>query len=625
MPTLNHKATVVILLIITLSICGFHGVIGFEFVDYDDNGYVFENPHVLSGLSLEGVRWSFTALHEANWHPLTWLSHMLDVELFGLDPAGHHLVSLWLHIANSVLLFLALYSPTNRLLLSGIVAASFAIHPLHVESVAWVAERKDVLSTFFWLSAMLAYGTYAKRPTAVRYVLVSILFILGLMAKPMVVTLPFVLLLLDYWPLKRYAASDTGSLGPFLKRFGRLAFEKTPLLILSVLVSILAYIAQTTGDAIVSLDTLPVMDRFANAALAYGAYLAKTVWPRHLAFFYPHPESIRWDLVLLSVFLILFITWMSFRYWRRYPFFPVGWLWYLGTLLPVIGIVKAGFQGMADRYTYIPLIGVFVAAVWGVAALLKPTRYGRVIGGISVIPVLILLTTGTWLQTRHWENTFSLCTRAIDVTKDNYLAHLVIAKPLLRSGKLEEAVMHLNRSFRIKPSKNAAASLGVALSRMGNAPRAIAYYQTAVAMDPGYSLGHYNLGKLHFLQGNDRQSIAHFQNALRADPGMALAMYNLSWLRGTSPDADVRNGEEAVGYGAETARLTRYRQPLAFDALAAAYAESGDFSEAVSHAERGIDLATALDMSDLATEIKKRLQLYQEGKPFRQPVSLRIP
>ncbi len=361
----------------------------YEFVNFDDDKYIIENFHVQKGLTRDSVIWAFTATHVSNWHPLTWLSHMLDFQLYGLNPSGHHLTNVFFHLVNTLLLFLVLKLMTGALWRSGLVAALFAVHPLHVESVVWVAERKDVLSTLFWMLTLWAYLGYTKRPGVKRYLVILLAFALGLMAKPMLVTLPFVLLLLDYWPLKRIelgqsaiglpAASQPSTIAnkPGAQAF-RLLLEKTPMFVLAAVSSVVTFIVQKSGGAVGALETYPFKIRMANALLSYVIYLKKMIWPQNLAVFYPHPgQSLpMWQAAGAGLLLVV-VSIAVIRAGRRYPYLPVGWLWYVGTLVPVIGLVQVGDQAMADRYTYVSLIGLFIVVAWGVPDVARSWRYGK--------------------------------------------------------------------------------------------------------------------------------------------------------------------------------------------------------------------------------------------------------
>ena len=429
--------------------CAFWQVARCDFINFDDHVYVTENSHVLNGLTIEDLRWAFTVGYAGNWHPLTWMSHMLDVQIFGLNPAWHHLTNLLFHIANTILLFLVLFRMTKGLWQSAFVAALFGIHPVHVESVAWVAERKDVLSTFFWLLTMGAYIRYVEQPLFKRYLVLIACFAIGLTSKPMLVTLPFVLLLLDYWPLRRFeqqapvlnmppeetkekkrkresrtrqpvgqlAEGQTSysfrpaSIGPILR-------EKIPLFGLAALSCLLTYAAQQREGAVISTDALPLSGRIAHAFVSYAVYIGKMFWPADLAVFYPYPSSWPQWQTALAVLLFAAVTAVVILCGRKYGYLRMGWLWYAGTLVPVIGFVQVGRQASADRYTYIPFIGLFVIIAWGIPDLIKKWRYRRQALAASSIVALSCFFAATWLQVGYWQDSITLYDHSLAVTSD---------------------------------------------------------------------------------------------------------------------------------------------------------------------------------------------------------------
>jgi tetratricopeptide (TPR) repeat protein len=536
-----HRAVFICLALIVAVLAVFWQVHGHDFVDFDDLVYVVDNPHVRAGLTLKGIAWAFTAFHAANWHPLTWLSHMLDCQLFGLNPAGHHLTSVLLHLANTLLLVLVLYRMTGAIWRSSLVAALFAIHPLHVESVAWVAERKDVLSTLFWLLTMLAYLGYVKRPSPGRYLLALFVFACGLMAKPMLVTLPFVLLLLDYWPLARIhrGQPDDGenSQPHALKGFGphpvpllRLFWEKVPFLALSAVSSVVTVIAQKSGAAIGSLDTLPLKIRLANAVVSYVIYMRKMIWPHDLAAFYPHPgDSLTWWQIAGAGLLLICITLLVVRGARRHPYVGTGWFWYLGTLLPVIGLIQVGAQAMADRYTYVSVIGLCVVVAWSLGDLARTWRYGRIASGVVAGTALFVLTICTWKQVPHWRNTVTLFDHALAVTANNYVAHNNLANALVSQNKLQDAIAHYARAIEIRPAyADAYSNMGVLLARQGKMAEASAYYARALHLKPNLAEAHHNLASALVSQGRLQDAMAHYARAIEIKPTYAMAYNNMA-------------------------------------------------------------------------------------------------
>ena len=618
--TTNHQRSLVCLLLVLVTLITYWQIGSHGFVNLDDGDYVFENPHVLSGLTMENVIWAFTRSHSANWHPLTWLSHMLDVEWYGLRPGGHHWTNLEIHLANGLLLFLVLHLMTGSLRPSGFAAALFLLHPLHVESVAWIAERKDVLSTFFWFLSMGAYIRYVHSTLKRYYLMLLLFFVLGLMAKPMVVTLPFVLLLMDFWPLKRFQEASSGlSPASFRRELGQCIVEKIPLFTLAGISSFITYSVQKTAGAVLSHETIPFTSRVANALVAYLDYFAKTIWPRDLAVFYPHPESIPLWLVFLSCIVLTALSLLFLSQWRRFPFLIVGWLWFLGTLVPVIGLVQVGLQKMADRYTYIPIIGLFLMVAWGISEILPTKGYRKALGtsiaGVVLLPLIIL----TWYQVGVWKDSISLFSHTLAVTEGNFMAHYALGRPLMRRGEVDEAMDHYIRALRIRPTfKEAHSGLGIALTRKGDLDGAIQHHMAALQIDPYFGKSHYNLAKIYGRQDRADQAVFHYGKALQIDPDMKSALYNLSWLLATHADETHRDGTRAVQLAEKLGALTHFKEALVYDALAAAYAETGQFDKAIASAEEGIDLAVLFGPPELLAGLEQRLKLYLVGMPFRQ-------
>jgi tetratricopeptide (TPR) repeat protein len=536
----------------------FRQVGGHSFISFDDGSYVYENPHVLGGLSQEGIGWAFTTFDAANWHPLTWISHMTDVQLFGLDAGWHHRVNVLFHLANTTLLFLVLWRLTGGLWQSAFVGALFAVHPLHVESVAWVAERKDVLSTLFWLLTMGAYLGYVRRPGVRRYLSVAVFLALGLMCKPMLVTLPFVLLLLDWWPLGRMSQE-----GPPGSRQWRLSMpmvflrirEKLPLLALSAMSCIVTWMAQGKGKAVSSLEVVPLGFRVSNALVSYVAYLRKAIWPASLAMFYPHPSSLHADFPAWEVAgAVLFLGAVSFlvlREGERRPYLAAGWLWYLGTLVPVIGLVQVGTAALADRYTYVPLIGVFIAAAWGVAEMLSGWRWRRLALCLSGGAIVASLSWAAWIQAGYWRDNITLYSRAAAVTEKNWMAMTSLGAAYEVAGKPQEAIHYYREVLRIKPEyTHAWYNLGVVSDKLGRHQESIGYYREVLRIDPDYVDAWYNLGLASAKLGQFREAIGFFGETVRIKPDYALAWYNLGL-------ASVKLGElrEAIGYFRESLRI----------------------------------------------------------------------
>ncbi len=500
-----------------------------EFINLDDDLYVTDNPHVQSGLGWANAGWAFTTERAMYMHPLTWVSHMLDCSLYGLHPWGHHLTNLLFHAAASVLLFLALRLLTGRLWPSAAVAALFAVHPLHVESVAWVSERKDVLSAFFWMLALGAYGLYVRRGGAVRYAAVVVAFVLGLMSKPMVVTLPFVLLLLDYWPVNR--VDRAAPLSVMARRTAWLALEKTPLFLITVLSCVSTLVMQVRGNNLSFGENVPFAARGANAVVVYVLYLVKTVWPSGLALFYPHPLARPlWQVAGATVALAA-ITLFCLRHARRRPYLIVGWLWYLGTLVPVIELVQAGKFSHADRYTYIPLIGVFIMAAWGVADLAAvwhvPRRVVSVASGIT----LVLLTVCAGVQTGHWRNNDTLFNHAIAVGQGSSHAFNILGALEMGRGHHEKARAYLTRAVDLDPENaNALNNLGKLAMDEKRYEDAEVFLKRALDVDPKCFNALFNMGVLALGRGRHDEARSYLEKALSLNPDYVDALYNLGMV-----------------------------------------------------------------------------------------------
>ncbi len=470
----------------------------FAFVSVDDGRYVSENPIVLRGLTTEGVRWAFSAFHAGNWHPLTWLSHMLDVELFGPDAGWHHRMNVLIHLVNTLLLFAVFRAMTGSVLRSALVAALFGVHPLHVESVAWVAERKDLLSALFWILTMGAYLRYVRRPRPARYLAVMATFAAGLLCKPMPVTLPFALLLLDWWPLGRMSR---GGFPHPLSRHSRgsapvrLLREKLPLLGISAGSCAVAFLAQAKGE---SISSLSLGSRVANALLSYVVYLKNTAWPSSLAVFYPNPFSMgagipSWQVAGAAVILVL-SSFLVLRAGKRHPFLPVGWLWYLGTMIPVIGLVQVGSQALADRYTYVPLVGIFLAVSWGGAEIGEGLRYRKQALGAAAGLLLAALSIAAVTQAGYWRNSVTLFSRAVSVTEGNWFAWYGLGIHYGDVGRHREAVSCYREAVRIRPDfAEGWNNMGADYEGLGQYEQAVICYGKALRIRPGYADAWYNL------------------------------------------------------------------------------------------------------------------------------------
>jgi tetratricopeptide (TPR) repeat protein len=513
---LSKRVLLACVALIAASVAIYAPVSHFGFVTWDDPEYVVGNVHVAQGLTWQGARWALTSLDEANWHPVTWLSHMLDVQLYGMNAGPQHVTNLLIHILNTLLLFGLLYRMTGALGRSTFVAGLFAVHPLHVESVAWISERKDVLSTLFWLLTMWAYVAYVRRPGRGRYLPMLLLFALGLMAKPMLVTLPFVLLLLDFWPLQRGL------------ELPRLVKEKLPLFALAAISSVVTVLAQRHGGAVAGLERLPLGIRLTNAPASYLAYIGKMLWPVRLAAFYPLHASTPVLQVTLGALLLIGVTILAFRAGQRHGYLLVGWLWYVGTLIPVIGLVQAGSQSMADRYTYVPLIGLFLIAAWGVPELVARWRYGRVALPFVAMCVLLMCTALARAQVGYWSDSAALWQHALEVTEDNYVAHASLGKVLLDEGKAGEAIPHFTETLRIQPNYvEAKNNLGMALAWSGKLDEAAQQFAGALRIKPEFPEAQSNLGMVLMSQGKLDEAAQRFAEALRIKPDFVQAQNNL--------------------------------------------------------------------------------------------------
>jgi tetratricopeptide (TPR) repeat protein len=518
-----------VLALVTLAVylpAVYHG-----FVEYDDQQYVTENPRVQAGLTWTGLAWAF-GFHAGNWHPLAWLSHMMDCQVFGATAGGHHLTNVLLHAASTLLLFSVLNRMTNAMWRSAVVAALFAWHPLHVESVAWVAERKDVLCAFFWMLTLWLYARYAAKPSIARYLFALGSFVLCLMSKPMGVTLPFVLVLLDYWPLKRFTIYDS--------RFTifKTLLEKIPFLILSAIASVLTLRAQEL--AIVSTAGLPVSQRIAHALAACNHYLTALFVPRNLAVYYPYQIHLPTLTIVCALIVLGLTTLLAITNLRRRPYLIVGWLWYLGTLVPVIGLVQVGDQAWADRYTYLPLIGLFVMLVWLIGDLIK----SRIVLQSLCIIAALALAAATSAQLSYWQNTRTLFEHTAKVTQRNYMAVTILGSLLAKEGKLNEAMEHYQTALRYSPTfPEAHFFLGNALDEQGRLDEAIAEYQKALWFRPTQEQTHIFMGMALAKQKKYDEAMAHYTAALKLNPDSAVAQNNLARLLHTLGRFD-----EAVGH-----------------------------------------------------------------------------
>jgi cytochrome c-type biogenesis protein CcmH/NrfG len=561
----------------------FGQTLGHDFVNFDDDRYVYENTQVSRGLTLDGFKWLLTHSHASLWHPLTTLSHMADSQIYGLKPRGHHFTNVVLHNLGAILLFLVFRGMTGSIWRSAFVASIFAIHPMRVESVAWIAERKDVLSGVFFMLTLAAYLRYARKPSLGRYVTMSIFLACGLMSKATFVAVPVVLLLLDYWPLQR--ARD-------FPASRRMIVEKIPLFVLSAAASAATMFAQTVTMA--SLEQLPLLPRLKNAAVSLVAYLRQMFWPTDLAVFYPHPhDQLNIWVVLMAAMLIVAITLIAILAHQEYPYVFVGWFWYLVLLVPVLGIVQAGLQARADRFTYLPHIGITMLLTWMCADLTQRWRNRQIILASAATCAIAVSMILAYKQTTHWRDSISLWEHALAVTPENQTAHHNLAAALWSKGRTAEANKH---------SRSAA----------------IAHARATLKDFPFDVPTHNDLGVLLVQNGDVRAGVEQWEISLQLNPDDGNALNNLAWVLATYPADAIRDGKRAVELAVKATTLPGGEVPIVLRTLAAAYAESGDFSKAIDTAKHAIDLATAQNNTSLLATLRHEIELYQARTPYRE-------
>ena len=570
----KYKLFIICLLPVVLTLVFYLRVANYEFVNYDDLAYVGENKNILPGLTFDGIKYAFTTNWTANWHPLTWLSLMLDCQVSENTARMCHLTNLFFHLANTLLMFIVFYSMTSCPWRSAMVAALFALHPLHVDSVAWVSARKDVLSTFFWLLTMGAYVHYTHQRSVSRYILIVLPFVLGLMAKPMLVTLPCVLLLMDYWPLKNKNVSV---------KF--LILEKLPLFTLTALSSVVTFFVQRSVGVVKSLESLDIHSRFANATVSYMLYIYKMIWPVKLAVFYPHPINIPVIQEIIAFALLLIITILVIWLGRKYRYLLVGWLWFLGTMIPVIGLIQVGIQQLADRYTYVPLTGLFIMITWTMWDLLAKKYFGKVLLAIASSSILVILSVFTWFQVSVWQNNETLYRHALKVTQKNYLAHNNLAVYLNQLERKDEAIYHWQKAVKIRPAyKEAVSGLGPKLIERGKLDQAVSMYQCylqSVKSDPG---AYKNLADAYFKKNNFDLALKYYQKALDlnlATPGLfnnyASTLYKKQKV------------EPALQYYNKALNLDPDYK-AAHNSIAVVYYYQGNYKQAAKHYKRATEL-----------------------------------
>ncbi len=681
----EHQRTAWVAAVLMLGTALLYGpVAAFDFINFDDGQYVLNNDHLNIGFSWPGLRWCFQAGYASNWHPLTWMSHMLDCQLFDLRPGPPHVVNVLLHAANSALLFLALKRLTGAFWRSAMVAALFAWHPLHVESVAWIAERKDVLSAFFWMLALWAYAGYAEnlkvRSSKFKsyYGLTLLFFALGLMAKPMIITLPCVLLLLDWWPLGRFAPDAP-------RPVSRLILEKLPLFLLGAGSAVLTILAQNRGGAVATLEFVPLATRVLNALVSYLRYVEKLFWPANLSVIYPLGFKLPALEVSLALVLLAGVSALALAFWKSRPYCLVGWLWFLGTLFPVIGLVQVGGQSMADRFAYLPSIGIFMIACWAAHGLTHRWRRQRALLMPGAALVLAACVMQTKAQLGYWRNSGTLfqhalaidtnnyiahscygcylrdlgqleparieCQRAIEITPTYVLGYSALSGVLERQGRKEEAMTALRDGLKIRPDCSGARCdlakllfeknlyleaeaeleeglkldptdaglhlfLGHALACQHKYDAAEEQFARGARLDPEDPASHYQWALALAAQRKIPGAMAQYRAALQLHPDFANALNNLAWLLAASPDPRLRDGAEAVQLASRACALTHTNEAIKIGTLANACAEAGRFAEAVAWAEKAREVALAHGQTEVAEQNLELQKLYQRHRAF---------
>jgi hypothetical protein len=666
-----RRTIFICLLLAGVTLAIYWPVRNYGIVYYDDPLFISETPEINAGLTWHSLWWALSGVLVANWHPVTSLSFVLDHQFFGTNPGAEHVVNVLFHTASAVLLFLVLQRLAGCPWRSAAVAAIFAWHPLRVESVAWISERKDVLSVFFMMLTLLFYTRFAQA-TSLRtgtldaksgdkesgfwrlgsgdYWLSLGFFALGLMSKPMLVTVPFLLVLLDVWPLGRWRIADWGlrsqkNSAPQLpgattgrieterseggSTLNQLLFEKWPFFLLSAVFSVLTYALQKTHAAVVQLSRLGLEERLANAATSYLQYLAKLFWPAKLAVIYPYPKSLDTMEVWLAALLLLAVSVLCVCQLFRRPYLAVGWFWYLGTALPIIGLVQVGGQAMADHYTYIPLIGPVIGLVWLVAELGRANSFRKYLLAPATVIILVVCVISARWQVQLWENTVTLCEHTIAVTTDNPSAQFCLGVGLEQEGRLSEAMVHYRIQAALSPlDYRVHYSLARVFGKQGRWAAVIGEYNAAADMgaNPDDYVAHLNLADALTHLGREQEAVVQLDEALRIKPDSTEAMNNLAWVLATSPEAGVRDGKRAVELAERACKLTQYKKTIMIGTLAAAYAEAGRFDDAITTAEKACILASDSGKQNLLKKNRELLNLYQNHQTYRdktdQPGSL---
>jgi tetratricopeptide (TPR) repeat protein len=623
-----------IVVLLALTFWSFWPITGADFLNFDDPDYVTNNPQVQGPLNLTAITWAFSTTKTGNWIPLTWLSHMLVAQVADSKPYAHHFANLILHSLNTILLLFLLQRATRQFWPSFLASLLFSVHPIHLESVAWISERKDVLSTFFLFLSIVFYVIYAERrskslatrsitvvhpvnqSTSVLPYLASLFtFVLSLMSKSMPVSLPFILLLLDFWPLHRFSPE---------KRLDKkitwspLLFEKLPFLVISLIFSVITVYSQRSAGATQLSEELPFYDRLSNALISYCRYFSKLFWPEHMAVFYPHP--LHWPLwqVAASLLLLLLISTLAWQKRTAYPFMFVGWFWFLGTLIPVIGLLQVGYQAMADRYTYLPSIGFFFICSWFSVALAARRPALKTVTIFLVSFCVLALSLSTRAQSRNWLSSETLFRHALTVTTNNAVAHQYLGEALLQQGRYPEAEEQFLAALSIRPGyPDAKANYALTLAQEGKLDEAAQRLSSLLKESPDDANLHFNLAVVFQQKGDVPSAVAHYHEAIRLTSDYADALNNLAWILATNPKPELRNGEQAVQLATQACKLTHFKKPIYLGTLAAAQAERGLFSDAIETARKAVSVAEQTGQTELASKNQELLQLYSRHQPFR--------
>jgi len=643
--------------LIILTFVALGGVLDLQFVSYDDPDYITSNHLVQQGLTFEGLSWAFGRIHgtETYWHPITWVTHMFDCQFFGLNPKGHHLTSLLFHAGNVVLLFIFLNGATKSPWTSAAIAGLFAVHPLQVESIAWVTERKNLVSTFFSLLTLISYSRFITSKKVGRYILTLVLFALALMSKPAVVTLPCVMLLLDFWPFRRMTIFDQNgrvNLQTVLKSKS-VFVEKIPFLLLSMVSSTLTLAAHQDLGMLAPATKPPLELSLGNIFVSYVTYIRKFFLPNDLAVFYPFPTSIPISETFGCIGLLAAITFFAIFVARKSPYVTVGWFWFVGVLVPMTGIVHVGIQAMADRFMYLPIIGLLVAICFGVRNWLANKKFTWGAGAVVTGGALVICVAVARAQVPHWKNDYEMFEHARQVTKDNYMAYTAVGGIYLRQGDFDRAMTNFAVALEIRPTfpdihlslgyamlyrgrfsdaekeflealrlqpryPEARVNLAKSYQFMGNLDAAVSNYQQALVLQPNSAEGHLRLGDVLLMKGQFREAGVHLRQALDLQPDSVEALGRLAWLLATHNNSNVRNGAEAVQLAEKACKLTSFSQAQPLNALAAAYAEVGDFKQAEATAERALQVAQSKNQAALVKMTQALLELYRAGKPCRE-------